>query len=268
MSAALSCAEPAGGPMLGDDVTQTPNAPAKQEPSLTIDELAAASRIPSRTIRFYQSKGVLGSPTVRGRVAYYGPQHLERLKLIAQLQDRGLRIDAIRALTTRIDKGELDVAEWLGLDAEFRAPWGDDRPRTMTEAELLELAGEARRDGLIADLVRHELVQRQGEVYLVSSPALLLLSVRLEAVGIAIPVAAAATKILEKHLSRASRELSDFILERARTGDDARVEGHVQDLRPIALDAVHVLFAREMERVLREMAESGQTAKLGKKKPR
>ena len=79
----------------------------------TIDELAAASQVPSRTIRFYQSKGALPHPQIRGRVAYYGPAHIERLKLIASLQDRGLRIDAIRELTSRIDRGELDVNEWL-----------------------------------------------------------------------------------------------------------------------------------------------------------
>ena len=40
---------------------------------LTIDELAAQSRVPSRTIRYYQSKGVLPPPEIKGRVAYYGP---------------------------------------------------------------------------------------------------------------------------------------------------------------------------------------------------
>ena len=40
---------------------------------------------------------------------------MERLKLIAQLQDRGLRIDAIRDLLASIDRGELDLAEWLGV---------------------------------------------------------------------------------------------------------------------------------------------------------
>jgi len=54
--------------------------------TLTIDELAAASRVPSRTIRFYQSRGALMAPEIRGRVAFYGKQHVERLKLIAQLQ--------------------------------------------------------------------------------------------------------------------------------------------------------------------------------------
>ncbi len=66
--------------------------------SYTIDELATLTRVPSRTIRFYQSTGALQAPAIRGRVAYYGPAHVERLKLIGSLQDRGLRIDAIRDL--------------------------------------------------------------------------------------------------------------------------------------------------------------------------
>src|SRR5579864_6298655 len=84
----------------------------------TIDELAAAAKVPSRTIRFYQSRGALMPPEIRGRVAYYGGAHLERLKLIAQLQDRGLRIDAIRDLLTSIDRGEVDLAEWLGVEQQ------------------------------------------------------------------------------------------------------------------------------------------------------
>ena len=82
-------------------------------PQMTIDEFAAATRVPSRTIRYYQAKALLPPPTLQGRVAYYGPPHHARLALIAQLQDRGLKIDAIRELVRRIDRGELDVAQWL-----------------------------------------------------------------------------------------------------------------------------------------------------------
>src|SRR3954447_4763659 len=84
-------------------MTMTTEEPAQAE--FTIDELASAASVPSRTIRFYQSRGALMPPEVRGRVAYYGRSHLERLKLIAQLQDRGLRIDTIRDLVTSIDRG-------------------------------------------------------------------------------------------------------------------------------------------------------------------
>src|SRR5215831_186557 len=95
-------------------------------PEYTIDELAQVSEVPSRTIRFYQSKGALPRPQIRGRVAFYGPAHVERLKLIASLQDRGLRIDAIRDLVARIDKGELDVNEWLGIEQQLQASWAND----------------------------------------------------------------------------------------------------------------------------------------------
>src|SRR3954462_10237836 len=106
--------------------------PLEGSQEYTIDELAAASEVPSRTIRFYQSKGALPRPLIRGRVAFYGPAHVERLKLIARLPDRGLRIDAIRELCSRIDKGELDVNEWLGIDAQLEVSWANDQPRTAT----------------------------------------------------------------------------------------------------------------------------------------
>ena len=84
-------------------------------PEYTIDELAALTRVPTRTIRFYQTHRALMPPVIRGRVAYYGPAHRERLERIAQLQDRGLRITAIRDLLGSIDRGEVGLAEWLAL---------------------------------------------------------------------------------------------------------------------------------------------------------
>ena len=109
-------------------------APPPLAVGLTIDELAAHVGVPTRTIRFYQARGALMKPEIRGRVAYYGDLHVDRLKLIAQLQDRGLRIDAIRDLVTSIDRGELDLAEWLGIEHEVQAPWADDHARTVDES--------------------------------------------------------------------------------------------------------------------------------------
>jgi DNA-binding transcriptional MerR regulator len=240
----------------------------------TIDELASVSRVPSRTIRFYQSKGALPRPTLRGRVAYYGPAHLKRLKLIASLQDRGLRIDAIRELVTRIDKGEVDLHDWLGLEAQLKAPWADDQPRTVTEAELYDLAG-VKRPGLLADLMRAKLVKKRGDVFLVSSPALLHVAAQLEAAGIDVDTATRAAEILRKHMARAADDLADFFFDRAREGDLGRgatrddFNAVFQALRPMGIEAVRVVFGQEMERVLRRLVESGKTANLpvkGKKK--
>jgi DNA-binding transcriptional MerR regulator len=232
-------------------------------PAYTIDELAAAARVPSRTIRFYQSKGALMAPEIRGRVAYYTDAHLERLKLIAQLQDRGLRIDAIRDLLASIDKGEVDLAEWLGVEQQVQAPWTTDKPRTVTEEELYELAG-ARRPGLLADLLRVKAVERHGDVYLVQSPALLAIAMKLEAAGIDLRMAAEAEALLQKHVGRAAGELVELIVRRAGDGDlSARaLETGLEALRPLGMEAVRVIFGRAVEGHLRKLYESGTMAKI------
>jgi DNA-binding transcriptional MerR regulator len=229
----------------------------------TIDELAASARVPSRTIRFYQSKGALQAPEIRGRVAYYAKAHAERLELIAKLQDRGLRIDAIGDLLKRIDRKEIDLAEWLGVEEEMQAPWANDRPRTVTEAELYEVAG-TKRPGLLADLMRSKVVERHGDVYLISSPALLQTAMKLEAVGVDLELATSASSILRKHLGRAVDELVDLFVTNVKDGyidvtDGAKL---FETFRAAGIEAVRVLFARAMEKALRELLASGKVATL------
>jgi DNA-binding transcriptional MerR regulator len=239
----------------------------------TIDELAAVSRVPSRTIRFYQSKGALHGPMIKGRVAFYGAEHVERLKLIAQLQDRGLRIDAIRELVSRIDRGELDANEWLGLEQALQAPWAHDQARTVTEAELHELAG-TQRVGLIGDLVAARLVERHKDVYLVKSPALLQVVMKLEGAGVDLEHAARGGEIIRKHMAKVASDLSEYYFKHAadfgQTGESRDLAGAFQALRPMGMEAVRVIFGQEMEKVLRRLVESGKSARLpaAKKKPK
>jgi hypothetical protein len=197
---------------------------------------------------------------------------LERLALIAQLQDRGLKIDAIRALITRIDRGEVNVSEWLGLEAQLKASWANDQARTVSKEELFELAG-SRRPGLIADLTRARAVERTGDVYLVRSPTLLSIAMRLTEAGIDLDTAVAAEGVLRKHIGRAARELAAQFFAEAekghiRTPKDGDWSQLFEALRPTAIDAVRVVFGQEMERVLREMVETGKTAKLPTRKKR
>ncbi|MBZ0236239.1 MAG: MerR family transcriptional regulator [Deltaproteobacteria bacterium] len=239
--------------------------------AMTIDELAAHTGVPTRTIRFYQARGALMRPEIRGRVAYYVGAHVERLRLIAQLQDRGLRIDAIRDVVAGIDRGELDLAEWLGLEREVQAPWADDQAKTVDEDGLYALAG-SRRPGLVADLLRAGLVERRdGGVYLVPSPALLGITTKLAASGIDLTIAVEAGEVLRKHLGRAVKDLVELFVKRIKHGDVAfdDPEGTFASLRPLGTEAVKVLFAREMERELRKLLESGAVKALrGRKKRR
>jgi DNA-binding transcriptional MerR regulator len=231
----------------------------------TIDELATLTRVPSRTIRFYQSKGALPGPRIRGRVAYYGPDHVERLKLIGSLQDRGLRIKAIRDLLAQADKGELALGEWLGLDVALQEPWADDRPRMFSEAELHELVGA--RPGAIAELIDLGAVERHGDSYLVHSPGLLQVALRLEAAGVDLSTGVGASNILRKHLHRAADEVTAFFYKRIGEGfgrdiTAADLTAAYKALRPIGPEAVRLIFGHEMERALRKLLESGATAEL------
>ncbi len=246
-----------------------PPEPPPAARTMTIDELAAHTGVPTRTIRFYQARGALMRPEIRGRVAHYGDAHVERLRLIAQLQDRGLRIDAIRDLVGGIDRGELDLAEWLGLEREVGAPWADDSARTVDEAGLHALAG-SKRPGLVADLVRAGLVERQGAVYLVPSPALLAITTRLAAAGIDLATATAAGEVLRKHLGRAVKDLVELFMRGIERGEVAidEPEATFATLRPLGTEAVKVLFAREMERELRKRLESGGLKALRGRKRR
>ncbi len=229
----------------------------------TIDELSAVTRVPSRTIRFYQSRGALMAPELRGRVAYYKNAHIERLKLIARLQDRGLRMDAIRSVVTSIDRGELDLPELLGIEQQVQTPWVNDQARTVTEAELLELTG-SQRPGLIAELIRGELCERKGDVYLVPSPGLLQAVMKLEAVGIDLHTAVAAGEIVRKHLSRAVQDLVQLFMRRAGEGF-VQINEPIklfQAIRPAGIETVRIIFGREMEGALRKLVESGELAKI------
>lgn len=236
----------------------------------TIDQLAALSGVPSRTIRFYQSARALPAPRIRGRVAYYGPAHLERLKLVAELQDRGLRIKAICELVDRIDKGELDLSEWLGLDAQLGQPWAHETPQVVGEPELYELVGK-RRAGLLADLTRLKLIERRGEAFLVQSPGLLEAVMHLEAAGIDLEAATEGLSIIRKHARHAAIDLAKYFFRQAAVGfgRDASA-GDLQEafsvLRPVSQDALRLSFGQEMERVLRDLVESGKSTTIPRRK--
>ena len=80
----------------------------------SVDELARRAGLPVRTIREYQTLGVLPAPRRRGRVGIYGPSHLTRLELIGRLQTRGYSLAGIRDLLGAWRDGA-DLGEVLGL---------------------------------------------------------------------------------------------------------------------------------------------------------
>jgi DNA-binding transcriptional MerR regulator len=239
----------------------------------TIDELAAQTGVPSRTIRFYQAKGALAPPIRRGRVAYYDESHAERLRMVAHMQDRGLSLRAIRDLFQRTEGGDVSVSEWLGVGEQLRAPWTDDRPRVVAEDELESLFGGPARPGLVADLARIGLLRRETGTsptsYFVQSPGMLQIALGLERSGVEIEVAHTAGEILRRQLSRAAEELVDFFVKQVQEADGPdEVTRSLGALRQVGAAAVQLVFAQEVEKALREAVEQGRALPPARRKKR
>lgn len=228
---------------------------------LSLDELADRSGVSARTIRYYQSEGVLDSPRKEGRGARYNPGHVERLELIAELQARGLKLEAIKSLLERAGKHRT-VTEWLGIDEALRASWTDDRPATMTLAEIHERLGRRPRR-FVGELVDAGLLERQEDgTFLAPSDAMLDLALRLVDAGVSIDVSRRAAELLRRRLSRAADDLVKLFEEEtgrsfAGDGTPEEVATALDTIRPIARDAAGLILAQELERTLRRMAASG-----------
>jgi len=114
---------------------------------LRVEDLAHLADVSVDTIRFYQKRRLLPAPAREGRVAWYGPEHVERLARIRELQAHGLTL----ALIGRVVSGDLDAT-----DAPLAIAVADADARE----EFLSLGDLAERAGIPVELL--EAVAREG----------------------------------------------------------------------------------------------------------
>jgi DNA-binding transcriptional MerR regulator len=100
-----------------------------------IEQLARTAGVAVDTIRFYQGKGLLEAPRRDGRVTWYADSHLERLRRIRELQQRGFTLTVIQ----RFLAGELEPSDEALVAAVTRPVV----PQTLTLTELAERSGVA-----------------------------------------------------------------------------------------------------------------------------
>ncbi len=229
---------------------------------LSLDELAERSGVSSRTIRYYQSEGILPSPRKIGREARYAVSHLERLEQISELQSRGLKIEAIKQLLGR-NRDHRSVTEWLGIDDVLRSRWADDDPAVMTRADVHALLGR-HPQRVVGELVDSGLLDRRDNgTFVAPSRALFDLSLRMLDAGVSIDVGAKAAALLRRRLSKAADDLVElFASETGRSfagrGRPDELAAAVDAVRPLALDGARLILAQEFERSLRDLAASPQ----------
>jgi DNA-binding transcriptional MerR regulator len=153
----------------------------------TIDELAHTVGMPSRTIRFYNTQGLLPPPVMQGRVAYYDDEHVTILKLIQELKERQhLPLETIRQmLEIRAKQGEVQMN--LALRQRLLRPLtSGDRELRLTKEALAQQTGASLEH--IDDLTRQGLLfpaQSEPELLYTADDALLIeLYERLEYLGL------------------------------------------------------------------------------------
>src|SRR5258708_26785599 len=100
-----------------------------------MEQWARSAGVAVDTIRFYQGKGLLDAPRRDGRVPWYGDSHLERLRRIRDLQQRGFTLTVIQ----RFLAGELEPSD-ESLVAAVTRPTS---PQTLTLTELADRSGVA-----------------------------------------------------------------------------------------------------------------------------
>ena len=229
---------------------------------LTVDEVAARTGVTVRTIRYYQSEGLLHPPLRQGREVRYGDEHVERLELITRLQERGLRLQAIAELVRQGDS----AADWLGLTESLTQPWTEDRPLLLSADELADRAGAA--PVTVEDLVRTGVVERRADTtpvtYLVASPGMLDIALQLAALGIDLDVAARLRTLLQDRLRGLATDLvarftDEVSLSRLADAGPADLTRTLEQLRPLTRRSVDLLFAAEMERAQRELLDPPPT---------
>ncbi|MFE9424902.1 MerR family transcriptional regulator [Kitasatospora sp. NPDC006697] len=106
-----------------------------------VEELAEAAGITTRTLRFYRERKLLPPPRKEGRIAWYGEAHLARLRMIAELLERGHTLGGIAELIGAGESGR-EVAELIGLADAITSPWSDETPVSLGWSELAAAFGD------------------------------------------------------------------------------------------------------------------------------
>jgi DNA-binding transcriptional MerR regulator len=233
-----------------------------EEPTLTVDELAARAGVTVRTVRFYGTKGLLPPPVIGPRrVGHYSQEHLSRLALIEELQHQGMTLAAIERYVQQLPEGL--SAHDLAIHRAVVASWAPDSAEDMSRAELERRAGRQLSEGDLDRLVAMSVVRvagADGGVKGAGAPdsyrvdlGLLRLGVQLLDVPIAHETILAARTVLLEHTRAAAHELSllfrDEVSERTSV---AAVKDLSADMQPLVVQALLTTFQRSLKEELRE----------------
>lgn len=229
----------------------------------TVDEVAGLTGTSVRTIRWYQSEGLLPPPRRDGRVARYSSDHVARLEVIRDLQGHGLTLTAIRRLLERApdsaattalafvqaavshasDRGDVEIVDAVAGAARLGVGPSE---RTVRELESLGII-EAQADGRWRILV----------------PAAFSAAQELAALGVPPERRMAVTQELRAHTDAMAKVVTELFVQnlwRPSTRSDQATDWvaltrAIARLRPLATTTVAAFFDEALARAAEDAAE-------------
>ncbi|MFJ6080768.1 MerR family transcriptional regulator [Streptomyces sp. NPDC092369] len=228
-----------------------------EEPTLTIDELAARAGVTVRTVRFYSTKGLLPPPVIGPRrVGHYSGEHLDRLALIEELQHQGMTLAAIERYLQQLPPDL--TAQDLAIHRAVVSSWAPETLETLSPAELRERAGRALSDHDVERLGAMGVVRsEEGGGYLVDV-GLLRLGVRLLDVPLSEEAILASRQVLIAHSRAAAHELSELFRGEVRERDARAVRSLSAHMEPLVLQALLTTFQRSLKEELHAWVDGSQ----------
>ncbi len=226
-----------------------------------IDDLARAAGTTTRNVRAYQERGLLPPPVGKdGRASIYGDVHLERLRLIDALLQRGFTTAHIGDFITSWETGK-DLSEILGLQHAVTAPWAPEETFEVSR-ELIGTILGTDSDELVQRLCEMKLVRIDGDTVTFTDTQLLASFAELHEYGLelrtlieiyakvadridditGILITAAKEHIVDEHgpgwLPETSTEIADTTTM-------------LEKMRELAVASVHSTLARSLDVTLR-----------------
>ena len=235
--------------------------PEVSEQGVTLDELARLSGMTARNVRAHQERGLLPPPQVRGRVGWYSQDHLDRLRMIAELQAEGLSLAAVQRTMADVPPGRAGQA--LAVRRSLLDGWDEEQPEVFGLDELREWFADDL-DQILDRAAGLGLVVRLEDGVEVLAPS--LLAALRDVAGLGVP--AAALLDVQERLARATDEIAsmfaDFVLQNlyrpegdAPAHDLVELGELVEAMRPLAVRATVTNLGRSLSRqVERTLAET------------
>lgn len=226
-----------------------------------VDDFAARAGVSVDTVRYYQAQGLLAQPEKEGRVAWYGERHLEQVRRIRSLKEKGFTLNSIRAILGR----ELAPADAALVEAVAGAVPGTGGPDGGAGLSLEELA---QRTGVSPALL--EAIEREGllnprrvgdrTVYSDSDTEVVRAGLRLLEAGLPLGELLAMAREHDKVMRETARRAVEMFLRFVRdpivgeARDEEAGDRLVEAFRQM-LPATTTLVANHFEKLLLEEAE-------------